>query len=129
MSLVLSFNFLFAFAAGPSENSSPLHAESYGSDGKWWKCSVGDPFKGCDTGPLSTLGLSKQEIAYVKTTLDQIALHPQKAQKNEIAKLLKQKPSYDGYGKQTYYGEGVGTDSKGAVSVYYSGESVSGIHW
>jgi hypothetical protein len=63
----------WAAAAGPTENSSSRHAKSYGSDEKWWKCNVTESAKGCDTGTFDALGLSKDEQAFIKNRLDQIA--------------------------------------------------------
>ena len=128
-SVILSLGCVCAFAAGTTESSSIRHASAYGRDDKWWKCNVTDPSKGCDTGPLSALGLFKGEEAYVRGTLDRISWHPQKAKKDEIAKVLKQKASIDVGLKQLFAGAGIGADPNRGVSVYYLDGYVSMIHW
>lgn len=118
-----------ALAAGPTENATSRHAQAYGSDEKWWKCNALEPAKGCDTGPLNVLGLSKEEEAFVRDKLDRIAWRPQKFDKEAVAKLLSTKPSMDIAGRQAYSAVGPGADTNRGVSLYYDGGAVFMIHW
>jgi hypothetical protein len=129
LSLFLALTAQSVLAVGPTENSTPRHANAYGSDEKWWKCNALEPSKGCDTGTLAVLGLSKEEEAFVKGKLDRITWRPQKVEKGAVAKILGAEPSVDVGVKQVYSGAGPGSDPNRGVSVYINGGSVFMIHW
>ena len=129
LGLVFALAAQSALAIGPTENTTSRHADAYGSDEKWWKCNALEPSKGCDTGTLTALGLSREEEAFVKDKLDRIAWRPQKIEKEAVARVLGARPSLDVGIKQIYNGAGPGSDPNRGVSVYYDSGSVSMIHW
>ena len=114
-------------AGGPTENISVRSANAYGSDDKWWKCNL-DTAKGCETGPLDKLGLTPEERAFARSTLDRIPWHPKKASLQEVASVLGG-VFREGLVTQTFKGVGPGADPGRGVKVYYLKGYVSMIHW
>ena len=117
----------FAQAAGPYENTTIVRAPVSGSDGKWWKCGA-EPFTACESGPLDQLGLTTEELDYVRGTLDRIPWHPEKALEEQVAALIGLRPSAR-FSNQVFVGAGPGTSPIRGVSVYYYMGYVSQIHW
>jgi hypothetical protein len=117
----------FAQAAGPTENSTIIRASASGSDGKWWKCGA-EPLTRCESGPLDQLGLTQEELDYVRGTLDRIPWHPQKASEEQVAAIIGSTPKRT-RASQMFVGAGPGTSPFRGISVYYDMGYVSMIHW
>ena len=116
-----------AQAAGPYENTTIIRAPVSGSDGKWWKCGA-EPFTGCESGPLDQLGLTAEELDYVRGTLDRIPRHPQKVSEEQVAAIIGLRPS-SRFSNQVFVGAGPGTNSvRGVIVTHYLGY-VSHIQW
>jgi hypothetical protein len=122
---------LFAFVAsthaGPTENTSAGHEKAYGSDDKWWKCNL-DFTKGCDTGPLGSLGLTEEEQAFVRGTLDRVPWHPKSATTADVAAVLGSQFS-TGFGSQKFLGIGPGSRPERAVMLHFYKGYVHNIKW
>ena len=113
--------------AGPTENTSVRHDKTYGSDDKWWKCNV-DASKGCDTGPLETLGLTAEEQTFARGTLDRIPWHPKIATTEEVSSVFG-KELTENFGYQKIKSVGPGTDPQRGVMVHRFKGYVHNIKW
>ncbi|MFZ4685675.1 MAG: hypothetical protein ACOYMK_08670 [Hyphomonadaceae bacterium] len=125
--IVLTLVSQLAQAAGPTENSTIIRASVSRSDGKWWKCGA-EPLTSCESGPLDQLGLTREELDYVRGTLDSIPWHPQKASEEQVAAIIGSRPKRT-LSAQMFVGAGPGTSPFRGISVYYDMGYVSMIHW
>ena len=125
--IFLSLLSQLAHAAGPSENPTIIRASVSGSDGKWWKCGV-QPFTPCESGPLEQLGLTQEEVEYVRGTLDRIPAHPQKTSEEQVVAIIGSKPRPALF-NQMFVGVGPGASPVRGVTVYHQDGYVNMIHW
>jgi hypothetical protein len=118
--------------AGTTESPTVSHAGAFQDDDRWWKCpgDLSSISQGCDTGPFTALGLTREEETYVRTTLDRIPWYPEKAGKEDVAKILgKVKVRDVPFGLQIYNDLGPGTEAEREVRVYYWKGYVWQVRW
>lgn len=115
-------------AVAVSGCSRTEHAKAYGSDNKWWKCSL-DPEKGCEGGSLGALGLSDEEQKYVTGSLNTAPWSPATADPAKVIAHFGSEPSTNVGSKLIFEKDARGLCSGCGVSVYLFRGRISMIHW
>jgi len=120
-----------AALAGPgdSEHASLRQSKAYQDDGKWWMCDPVEISNRCKAGPLAALGLSAEEMAFVKEKLDAIPLPPAQVQKESVENYLGQ-PADPGLPQSnTFTNYGPGTHPQRGVTVSHQDGRLVAVRW